>query len=183
MRPKPKTKLCELLNIKSCQFQIKQLQTEDMPKVIEICQKIFLGMGSIVDDPWQTEFFTDFQYSVKAVSFGRIIGCYLLCPSSLDFDKEDYTFYENTENYKSKKGLFGNVLALKPKYHGRGFGKQLRNVPLAYPFDYIWGYHLKSLNNLDHWTRFGRRVIAESNNCYMTLMDLGQPNILDPRTE
>lgn len=39
-------------------------------------------------------------------------------------------------------------------------------------YDYIWGQHFKTLYNIDNWKKFGRRVVAETEDIYVTLMDL-----------
>jgi hypothetical protein len=43
-------------------------------------------------------------------------------------------------------------------------------------YDYIWGQHLKGLHNVDNWTKFGRRLVADGDingeDMWVTLMDL-----------
>ena len=59
-----------------------------------------------------------------------------------------------------------------PEYRDLGIGKKLRDYPLQLNFDYIWGQHLKGLQNIDNWTKFGRRIINNNGDLYITLMDL-----------
>ena len=79
---------------------------------------------------------------------------------------------EDLSKYKNLRGIQGVSLGILPEYRNQGIGKQLRDLPKTMGYDYIWGQHFKSLKNVEHWTKFGRRKVADDNGIYVTLMDL-----------
>lgn len=155
------------------QPRILPIQKDDLPAIFDICVEAF----GEVDTPEGIRGFlgseTDWSISKKCVVGDEIIGCYLFntqhVSSMLDqcgCAKEDYSKYEGL------LGLQGLGLALKPEYRGSGIGRMMRDVPLSMGYDYIWGRHLKGLHNVDNWITFGRRVIGENDDEYVTIMDL-----------
>lgn len=157
---------------KTNNFRIEHLQENDLDYVIHMCDDIFRGLDTMASDPPKVAFFTQISVSYKALLDEEIIGCYLLNEDKI-YKRDNFILYEDISPYYEKKSIHGVVLALRPEYHGRGFGKQLRDMPRTIGnYDYIWGFHVKSLNNIDNWTRYGRRVVGENEDNYMTLMDL-----------
>ena len=153
--------------------QILPINLEDKEAIFEICIVCF----SEVDSPEGIRSFlgseTDWSISKKCVLGDKVIGCYLFNtqPVSEMLDvcgcaKEDYTKYEGL------RGLQGLGLALLPEYRGSGIGKMMRDIPLKMDVDYIWGRHLKGLHNISSWVKFGRRIIGENEEEYVTIMDL-----------
>lgn len=112
----------------------------------------------------------NWSLSVKATMEDKIIGCYIFNEDSvMEFascQKEDLS------KYKDLKAIQGVGLAVLPEYQGTGTGKKLRDYPLHLNYDYIWGQHLKGLHNIDNWVKFGRRVVADCGDIFVTLMDL-----------
>jgi hypothetical protein len=54
-----------------------------------------------------------------------------------------------------------------------GIGNALRSIPLGMPdIDYVWGMHLECLNNVDKWTKFGRKEVENFGGIHTTVMDL-----------
>lgn len=78
-------------------------------------------------------------------------GFYILRRLNLDdvFDPEEYPFVEEWKG----NGIQGVALALDKEFRNTGIGKQLISVPYTMNADYIWGLHLHSLNNLNHWLK------------------------------
>lgn len=153
--------------------EILGIEENDLNDILEICVEAF----SDVDSPEGIRSFlsseVDLSISKKCVMGGKIIGCYLFntSPVSEMLDEcgcaiEDYSKYEGL------RPLHGLGLALLPEYRGSGIGKKMRNVPLTMDVDYIWGRHLKGLHNIDQWISFGRRVIGENDDEFVTIMDL-----------
>lgn len=154
-------------------FKIELLQEEDLDYVISMCGDIFSEHDTMASDPLKMEFFTQLNVSYKAILNGEIIGCYLMNEDAVINVREDFIISEDISPYKSRKGIHGVVLALKPEFHGNGYGRKLRDTPrILGSYDYIWGYHVKSLGNIDNWLRYGRRIIGENDACWVTLMDL-----------
>lgn len=91
----------------------------------------------------------------------KIVGGYFLGENQL-----------YTTRTKYKKGVQGVGLFVLPEYRDLGIGAALRDIPLYLPYDYIWGMHLKELNNIDNWKRYGREVLAGEGEIFTTMMDL-----------
>jgi hypothetical protein len=92
----------------------------------------------------------DTTHSIVARDGTEIIGGYIL--------NEDVPFYSREDKFRNKKGIHGFALFLKEAYHSTGIGHQLRKYPETLGFDYIFGLAYKSLNNANHWRKFGRYV-------------------------
>mgnify|MGYP006309141271 CR=1 FL=1 len=151
-------------------FQIELLKEEDIDHVIAMCGKIFEEHDTVASDSLMLECFIQMDVSYKAVLDGEIIGCYLMSEDSFCWG-EDYTIYEDLKPYFGKEGIHGVALALMPEFRGRGYGRALLDLPRKMDYDFVWGGNVKSLNNIDDWIRYGRRVIGENEVCYITLMD------------
>ena len=106
-----------------------------------------------------------------------MIGCYLLNEEPVYeepvYQDEKFEIFEDLSSYNKKRSVHGVALALLPEFRGIGYGRLLCAFPCQpYKYDYIWGYHEKTLNNIAEWEKFGRRIVGESKECYVTLMDL-----------
>jgi len=76
----------------------------------------------------------------------------------------------NSEVYdmlKDMRGIEGVGLGIFEKYKGLGLGKKLIEYPQSMGYDYIWGYQLKSLENIDDWLK-RRKIYAEGGGQYIT---------------
>lgn len=154
-------------------FKIELLQEEDLDYVISMCEAIFREHDTMASDPLKMEFFTQLNVSYKALLNGEIIGCYLMNEDPVIHEHEGFVINVDISPYDEKKGIHGVVLALKPEFRGKGYGRRLRDIPRTLGrYDYVWGYNVKSLGNIDNWLKYGRRIIGESDACYVTLMDL-----------
>jgi len=159
------------LNFRKEDFRIEPVQDKDMDCILAMCKEIFKEHKSIASDLLMLEFFTDISISRKALLNDKIIGCYLFNEDTIYCDNR--VIFEDLGPYKNKKALLGLALALMPDYRGKGYGKQLRDLPKTMRnYDYVWGMQLKSLNNIDNWIRYGRRIVAEGESSYVTLMDI-----------
>ena len=171
-------------------IQILPVDNEDVPEILNMCVSVL----NKVDNPERIKGYlgsaTKWNLSKKCVLDGKIIGAYLLnefpiqtmldnCESLFKkgvFPKCDLGDYEK---YRNLRGLHGLALVVLPEFQKIGAGKKLRDIPLHMGYDYIWGMHLKSLQNIDQWTRFGRRIVAEFTDkeeevVYITIMDLAK---------
>jgi len=132
---------------------------------LDICHEIFSKHSSGVRSYIYS--IADWDLSLKASINNRVVGCYILQEDTL-------TSYSNTgfdvDAYKNLRGLHGVGLAVLPSYQGLGIGKALREYPSTMGYDYIYGMHLESLKNLDHWKKI-REVVYTSNSMHITLQD------------
>jgi GNAT superfamily N-acetyltransferase len=74
----------------------------------------------------------------------RIAGVYILRERSLPSTYRD--------KYRGL-GVEGVMLGMRSEYRGQGLGLQLIELPKALGYDYVWGYALDTLNNLEHWKK------------------------------
>lgn len=159
-------------NLKSEQgFSIEAIEDSDIDYILDMCVKLFT---EAINQDYSELFFycySDFTISKKAVLDGKIIGCYLLGKDPINFS-ELYN-PESLKKYKHRKSIQGVALGILKEYRGLSYGRQLRDSALSLSaYDYMWGYHVKSLNNLNNWLKFGRRLVGETEGCYVTLLDL-----------
>ena len=82
--------------------------------------------------------------------------------------KHPGTIMINFEDFEGAEGIEGVALGVDNQYKGLGIGKKLIEYPRNLPnVDYIWGYQLKSLKNIDDWLK-RRKIYAENNYLYVT---------------
>ncbi len=84
----------------------------------------------------------DWKTSVKLVLNDKIIGCYLLKPRKL-----------HEAPFENLNGIEGIALAIKEEFRNFGYGKMLISYSENLDYDFIFGQHLKSLNNIDNWKK------------------------------
>jgi GNAT superfamily N-acetyltransferase len=135
--------------------KVEKIEKEDIPEIIRISKDIFKTIIGNVD--WMDEYLiesTNFDISVKLTMNGQIIGCYLLNPVNI---KGGYL--KQFPELAGLKGLEGVCLGIIPLYKSMGYGKMLLAYAENLNYDYMWGEHLKSLNNIDHWTKRRDKVV------------------------
>lgn len=142
--------------------------TQDIDECVEICNTVFKEHSSGVHSYIRN--MAEWDISLKAIIDNKIVGCYIL-------NKDPYLFKSNTgldtSHYKDLRGLHGVGLAVLPEYRNLGIGRALRDYTATMGYDYIYGMHLASLNNLDHWKKI-REVVYTSPTMHITLKDFRQ---------
>jgi hypothetical protein len=89
---------------------------------------------------------SDPDLSISVFDGGEVIGAYFL--SRNDFFQMQFSSYPGG-GMPDLTAICGEGLVLKPMYRGMGIGSYLRGWPAQQGVDYVWGRHLKTLNNLD----------------------------------
>lgn len=152
-------------------FRIEGMLDKDLEAILSLSEKIFSEALGYEYPVLNLLIYSDIDLSWKAMIGDEIIGCYLLGEDSIN--SYEITPLEDLSAYQDRKGLHGVALGLLKEYRGLSYGRQLRNMPLLMGnYDYIWGGQAKTLNNLDNWTRHGRRLVGFEDENYITLMDL-----------
>lgn len=105
----------------------------------------------------------------------KIIGFYILDEKSLFecYGVEKYNIQINKEEYINKKGVKGFMMGVLPEFRNMGVGLKMIdyvNEKIKKEFDYIWGGHLKVLNNIEFWKKT-RNIIGENDNSYITMLE------------
>lgn len=130
-------------------IEISKIYNSDFDEVVEVARDVYSKLlGDWGYDSIKKHI--DTRYSVVARDGDRIIGGYIL--------NEEPSIDEHEDRFKNKKGIHGYAIFLKEEYRNIGIGDQLRRVPESLDFDYIHGLAFKSLNNANHWRKFGRYV-------------------------
>lgn len=137
----------------------------DIDECLNICHIVFekhsLNVRSYIRN------MAEWDISLKAIVDNRIVGCYIL-------NNDQYLFGSNTgvdvSEYRDLRALHGVGLAVLPEYRNLGIGRALRDFTETMGYEYIYGMHLPSLNNLEHWKKV-REVIYTSPNMHITLKD------------
>ena len=141
--------------------EIGEINPEDKEIIMDLVATIFSGMTEMSYDECveYMEETADLEKSVKLTLNGKIIGCYIIADKDL-------------EEYPDKKGIEGIALCILPEYRGHGYGEMLKdwleNYAEANNYDFIFGQHLKSLNNLEPWLK-RRELFKEDEDSFYTI--------------
>lgn len=126
----------------------------------------------------------NFDISLKATYKGELAGFYFFGNHSSIFDRdaggatdeEGLTFEVDIDKFQNKRALEGIALLVFKKFLGEGIGKKLINASIEYAqnegYDYIFGGQLQTLNNLNHWLKAGRVLVAKNSYINVTLFNL-----------
>jgi hypothetical protein len=64
-------------------------------------------------------------------------------------------------------GIQGVALGVSSKFKNLGIGKMLINYPSTLGYDYVWGYQLRALDNINDWLK-RRKIYSETGNMFTT---------------
>lgn len=99
---------------------------------------------------------TNWEESIIIMDGKKIMGVYLFGDTQLNGE------------YKVLRGIEGVLLAVDETIRGQGWGNKLKDYPKTLEIDYIWGYQLKSLGNLNDWLK-RRKLLYQTDDCYVTI--------------
>jgi GNAT superfamily N-acetyltransferase len=137
----------------------------DIERCLEICHQVFVEHSPTVKG--YLEGMADWDICLKATVNGEIVGCYIL-------NNDPNMFGSNTgfdvSEYPDLNTLHGLGLAVLPEYRNLGIGRALRDYTETMGYDYIYGSHFSSLDNLHHWKKV-REVVYTSDVMHTTLRD------------
>lgn len=103
------------------------------------------------------------ELSVVAEVDGELAGFYFLNDEPIipGGDEEIY------EELSKLTGIEGVALGVFSEYKNLGIGKMLIEYPKNLGFDYIWGYQLKALDNINDWLK-RRKIYVQTPGLYVT---------------
>lgn len=140
---------------------IEPIQDSEIDDVIQIAYESFKEHLTYVDFKCHVSRNTDWDISVKLVEDGLIIGSYMFADRAI---KAHYTKHD----VSNLLGLEGVCLSIIHSKRGLGYGTLLKDYASTLGFDYIWGGHMRVLNNLNHWLK-RRELVCEILGNYITL--------------
>lgn len=101
-----------------------------------------------------------FGLSVVVEVNGEVGGFYFLTQA-------DLAPKEGTGITDDMIGIQGVALGVSSKHKNLGIGKKLIEYPQTLGADYVWGYQLKDLENINDWLK-RRKIYSESEGMYIT---------------
>jgi len=171
-------------NLQSDKVVISKINIEDVQKCIDMKYELFkshYGSKEKHDNRMLNQY--DLNYSLIAKLDNQIVGFYFF--KKTKFPNLFVNFYKFTESIKSKTGLKGLSLFVKPKFRDKGIGKLLINYYKDVKdedVNFIWGGAFHELNNLSHWEK--RRILfADIFGVYYSIDLLGSNDIIGDETD
>lgn len=101
-----------------------------------------------------------FGLSVVAEVNGQVAGFYFL-------SQRDLPPREGHDITADMVGIQGVALGIASKYKDLGIGKKLIVYPESIGADYVWGFQLKQLDNINDWLK-RRKIYSETGHMYVT---------------
>lgn len=140
----------------------------DAEEIYNRIDEVFDKTGLSKDKIWEMIGDVDENISVVAEVDGKIGGFYFLREEEIPATK--------TELYKELsqlRGIEGIALGVFKEYKQYGIGKDLIEYPKTLGYDYIWGYQLKSLENINDWLK-RRKLYYENSYMFVTYQIFNQ---------
>lgn len=139
-------KLYEVLNPNISKVRLVKLDNIHSQEVADCFERNFNLKATHLYNQIKKKRYKAFGYGLRNEQ-DKLVGFYILQHdkwphgiASIEFDQKG-------------NGVEGVCLALDKEYRGAGYGKWLINLPQRLGYDFIWGRHMPSLNNLDHWKK------------------------------
>lgn len=137
-------------------------QETDFETIYNNLEEVYHKIGWEKADIWD-ELEPGTQLGVVLEVNGEVAGFYFLKEETIPNDGNP----EPYNTLKNMRGVEGVGLGIFKKYMGLGLGKKLIEYPKSIGYDYIWGYQLKSLENIDDWLK-RREIYVETPQMYIT---------------
>lgn len=143
-------------------ISIRPIRPDDMARIEPRLPEVYGSTGLDLATILRVINHYDPALSIVSEEKGSLSGFYLLALRTIPPVDPGYILL------KDLKGIEGVALGVFSEYRGRGIGRKLMDYPaMLKGIDYIWGYQLKSLHNLDHWMK-RRKLYFENDHLYIT---------------
>jgi GNAT superfamily N-acetyltransferase len=154
-------------------IKIRRITSADLKVIYPRLKEVYSKTGFANSTISKLLYGSTWKESVVAEVDGKIAGFYFVSrrnipfykPKKLkklnkEFDFDDYDILVNGE------GLEGIALGVFPEFKEAGVGKKLIEYPSTLYVDYVWGYQVKSLDNIKDWLK--RRKLYADVGFYIT---------------
>jgi hypothetical protein len=152
------------LNEEDQNVSIRPYKDDDFDEVFNMLEDVYSKLsGMSARSIWsviKAECKGSFGLSIVAEVNGEVAGFYFLTIADLPPK-------EGTGITDDMIGVQGVALGISSKYKNLGIGKKLIVYPQTLGADYIWGFQLKQLENIDDWLK-RRKIYSEGPNMYTT---------------
>ncbi len=143
---------------------IRPYRDEDFEAVFNMLEDVYSKLsGMSARSIWSVinaECRGRFGLSVVAEVNGEVAGFYFITQA-------DLAPKEGTGITDDMIGIQGVALGISSKYQNLGIGKKLIVYPETIGADYVWGFQLKALENINDWLK-RRKIYSETGNMYTT---------------
>jgi predicted DNA-binding antitoxin AbrB/MazE fold protein len=143
---------------------IRPYRDDDYEAVFNMLEDVYSKLGGMkAESIWAVikgQCNNNFGLSVVAEVNGEVGGFYFLT-------QEDLPQKEGIEITDDMIGIQGVALGISSRFKNLGIGKQLIVYPQTIGADYIWGYQLKQLDNINDWLK-RRKIYSENPGMYIT---------------
>lgn len=144
--------------------QIRKYNREtDFKKIFPRLNEVYDKLGWTPDAIWEQIGPVDEELSVVVEVDGNVAGFYFIGGDQI-IPGGDPDVYETLSKLN---GIEGVALGVFPEYKNAGIGKMLIDYPATLGYDYIWGYQLKTLNNINDWLK-RRKIYVQTAGLYVT---------------
>lgn len=149
-------------NYQQEEIKLSPITTEDIKFLYNHLSNIFDRTGWSNQEVWNQISHYDKNLSVVAKINNQIAGFYFIGDDNIPEGGKDYNIL------KKLKGVEGIALGILKEFKNKGVGKKLIEYPKTIPnINYIWGFQLKSLKNIEHWKK-RRKIYYENEYLYIT---------------
>jgi len=129
---------------------IRRIKQSDFPDIEDNLEEVFHETGLTRRQIMAELEGFSYRYSVVAEVGGKIAGFYFLGENQIPEGGPELIY----NKLRQLKGVEGVAVGVFKEFRGKDVGKKLILYPRAIPgIDYIWGYQLKSLKNIDDWLK------------------------------
>lgn len=141
---------------------IRKIDDKDIPEIRRNIADVLHKTGMNTNEIWSIIGDIDKNISIVAEYNNELAGFYI-------FREENIPIIDVVDSrFENKDGVEGVVLGVFDKFKNKGVGKKLIEYSQNnLDYDYIWGYQLKSLDNINDWLK-RRDIYWESPNLYIT---------------
>lgn len=142
--------------------QMRSFMDDDLPEIYDMLEDVYSKLGG-ASAKWifsviASECQNDFSHSVVITVDDEVAGFYFLSPGNLP---------ENGDITEEMNGIQGVALGVSSKFKSHGLGKMLIDYPASLGFDYVWGFQLKQLDNINDWLK-RRKIYSETGGMFTT---------------
>lgn len=159
-------------------INVRHMTRDDIMKIIPKLEEVFYKTNLPNKEIWEMvkPEFNIAKSSVITVN-GVLAGFYFIGNNQIP--DNGTPLYEKL---KPLMGVEGVALGVFPEYKDTGIGKKLIEWSQKLPIDYIWGYQLKSLENINDWKK-RREVYFEDDELYITYQLLNKTINLETESD
>lgn len=141
----------------------KYNNNKDFKKIFPRLNEVYDKLGWSPEAIWEQIGPVNEDLSVVIEVDGNIAGFYFIGDDQImpGGDPEVY------DKLSKLNGIEGIALGVFPEYKSAGLGKTLIDYPATLGYDYIWGYQLKTLENINEWLK-RRKLYVQTAGLYVT---------------